>query len=47
VGLGGIHTVHYGPGDAAAAHAPDEYVDMAQVEACAAVLTTLIMDVCG
>ena len=47
MGLGGIPTVQYGPGDAAAAHAPDEYVDMAQVEACAAVLTTLIVDVCG
>jgi acetylornithine deacetylase len=46
-GLGGIDTVQYGPGDAAAAHAPDEYVDMAQVDACADALTSLILHVCG
>ncbi len=46
-GLGGISTVQYGPGDAAAAHAPDEYVDMAQVNDCARAIAALIVDVCA
>ncbi|NLV56059.1 MAG: ArgE/DapE family deacylase [Acidimicrobiales bacterium] len=46
-GLGGIPTVHYGPGDVELAHAPDEAVPIAEVEATAAVLALLALDVCG
>lgn len=47
MGLGGIPTVQYGPGDARAAHAPDEWVAIDEVIDCARVLTRLILDVCG
>ena len=47
MGLGGIPTVQYGPGDARAAHAPDEWVAIDEVVDCARVLTRLIIDVCG
>lgn len=46
-GLGGIPTVHYGPGDTELAHAADEEVPIAEVEACARALALLALDVCG
>ena len=47
LGLGAIPTVQYGPGDAAAAHAPDEWIDLDDVTVGAQVLPRLILDVCG
>ena len=38
----GIPTVVCGPGDIAQAHSPDEFVELAQVEACEQFLTTLL-----
>ena len=46
-GIGGIPTVHYGPGDAALAHAPDESVPLAEVVLGARALAVLALDVCG
>ncbi|WP_219942030.1 ArgE/DapE family deacylase [Iamia sp. SCSIO 61187] len=46
-GLGGIPTVHYGPGDVDLAHAPDEAVPLAEVEVTARVLALLALEVCG
>jgi acetylornithine deacetylase len=46
-GLGGIPTVHYGPGDVTLAHAADESVPLAEVEATARVLALLALEVCG
>ncbi|MGH8970799.1 MAG: ArgE/DapE family deacylase [Actinomycetes bacterium] len=46
-GMGGIPTVHYGPGDAALAHAPDESVPIAEVVLAARALAVLAVDVCG
>ncbi len=46
-GLGGIPTLHYGPGDAGLAHAPDESVPLADVATTARVLALLALDVCG
>ncbi|HET6954293.1 MAG TPA: ArgE/DapE family deacylase [Acidimicrobiales bacterium] len=46
-GLGGIPTVHYGPGDSALAHAPDERVPIAEVHTAARALALLALDVCG
>lgn len=46
-GLGGIPTLHYGPGDAALAHAPDESVPLAEVATAARTLALLALDVCG
>jgi acetylornithine deacetylase len=43
----GVPTVHYGPGDSAHAHGPDELVPISQVHACARVLALLALDVCG
>ena len=43
----GVPTVHYGPGDSALAHAPDERVPLAEVATCARALTLLALDVCG
>jgi acetylornithine deacetylase len=45
-GLGGIPTVQYGPGDAARAHAPDEYVPVDEVITCAQVLVQMILRTC-
>lgn len=42
----GVPTVHYGPGDAAQAHAPDERVPLAEVHAVARTLAILALDVC-
>lgn len=47
MGLGGIPTVQYGPGEANAAHAPNEWVPMDEVRLTARALTRLIVDVCG
>lgn len=46
-GLGGIPTLHYGPGDSALAHAPDERVPIAEVHTTARALAVLALDVCG
>jgi acetylornithine deacetylase len=46
-GLGGIPTVHYGPGDAGLAHGPDERVPIGEVLATARALAVLALDVCG
>ncbi len=43
---GGIPTVAFGPGAVADAHAPDERVEVAQLEACAHALHRLAMDYC-
>jgi acetylornithine deacetylase len=47
VGLGGVPTLHYGPGDAALAHGPDEHVPLAEVRTAARALAVLALDVCG
>lgn len=47
VGIGQIPTVQYGPGDANAAHAPDEYVPVDEILANAKALAALILRVCG
>jgi acetylornithine deacetylase len=44
---GGIPTLHYGPGDAVLAHAPDERVPLAEVHTAARALALLALDVCG
>jgi acetylornithine deacetylase len=46
-GMGGIPTVHYGPGDAVLAHAPDESVPLHEVVLAARALAVLALDVCG
>jgi len=46
-GMGGIPTLHYGPGDALLAHAPDESVSLAEVATAARALALLALDVCG
>lgn len=46
-GLGGIPTIQYGPGDSAAAHAPDEWVDIDDVLTCAEVLADVIIRSCA
>ncbi len=46
-GLGGIPTVHYGPGDATLAHAPDEKVPVPDVVTAARTLAVLALDICG
>lgn len=43
----GVPTLHYGPGDAALAHAPDESVPLDEVRTAARALTALALDVCG
>ena len=43
----GIPTLHYGPGDAARAHGPDESVPLAEVATAAHALALLALDVCG
>jgi acetylornithine deacetylase len=44
-GLGGIPTLHYGPGDAGLAHGPNESVPLAEVEIAAGALAALAMDI--
>ncbi len=46
-GIGGIPTVQYGPGDAAVAHGPDEFVPIDEVVTCARTLALLALDLCG
>ena len=46
-GIGGIPTVQYGPGDAAVAHGPDEYVDIPEILTTARTLALLALDICG
>ena len=45
--IGGIPTVHYGPGNPHAAHAPDEYVEVDEVVRSAEALTRMILRICG
>ena len=46
-GLGGIPTLHYGPGDVRLAHAPREQVDLDEVLAVTRALTLLAVRRCG
>jgi acetylornithine deacetylase len=46
-GLGGVPTVHYGPGDARLAHGPNESVPLAEVRTTARALAVLALDHCG
>ena len=46
-GIGNIPTLHYGPGDALLAHAPDESVPLTEVATAARALAMLALDVCG
>lgn len=46
-GIGGIPTVQYGPGDAKAAHAPDEYVPIDEMVLCARAIARLIVTACS
>ena len=43
----GIPTVQFGPGDSAAAHAPDEWVSIADTISCARILAAYAMRYCG
>ena len=46
-GIGGIPTLHYGPGDPLQAHAPLEHVEIADVVAVTRALVVLAMRRCG
>ena len=46
-GLGGVPTIHYGPGDAALAHAPNESVPIPEVLTATKALALLALDLCG
>jgi acetylornithine deacetylase len=46
MGLGGIPTVQYGPGEASAAHSPDEWVPVDEVLTTARALVQVILRVC-
>ncbi len=43
----GIPTVQFGPGDSRAAHAPDEWVDMDDIVACARTIAAYAVAFCG
>jgi acetylornithine deacetylase len=43
-GLGGVQTLHYGPGDARLAHGPDESVPLEEVHIAARTLALLALD---
>jgi acetylornithine deacetylase len=43
----GVPTLHYGPGDAVLAHAPDERVPLADVHTTTRTLALLALDLCG
>ena len=45
--MGGIPTVHYGPGDAGLAHGPGERVDIAELLTACRALAVLAMNSCG
>lgn len=47
VNEGGIPTVLFGPGDVRRAHAPDEFVEIAELEACVRTLVLTILRYCG
>jgi acetylornithine deacetylase len=47
VGLGGVPTVLYGPGDVRKAHAPDESVPVAELVDVTRTLIRLIAATCG
>lgn len=47
VGLGGIPALHYGPGSVKQAHAPNEFVPVAEVETVARTLIRAILNFCG
>jgi acetylornithine deacetylase len=42
--LGGVPTLHYGPGDSAKAHGPDESVPIDEVLVAARVMALLLVD---
>jgi acetylornithine deacetylase len=44
---GGVPTLHYGPGDTALAHAPNESVPISEVVTATRALALLALDVCG
>jgi acetylornithine deacetylase len=44
VGLGGVPTLHYGPGDAGLAHGPDESVPLDEIHIAARTLALLAVD---
>ena len=46
-GLGGIPTLHYGPGDVRLAHGPREQVDIAELVATTRALAVLVARRCG
>lgn len=46
-GLGGIPTLHYGPGNAALAHAPNESVPLPEVVLAARAMAVLALGLCG
>ena len=46
-GIGGIPTVHYGPGVPESAHTPDEYVATQQVVDAANAMVRMIVRICG
>ncbi|HEX6249487.1 MAG TPA: ArgE/DapE family deacylase [Nocardioidaceae bacterium] len=46
-GIGGIPTLHYGPGDIRVAHGPQEQVDLAEVAQVARALVVLTLRRCG
>jgi acetylornithine deacetylase len=46
-GLGGIPTLHYGPGDAVGAHAPNESVPLPELVTAARALAVLAVETCG
>ncbi len=45
--LGGVPTVHYGPGDAALAHGPNESVPVAELLTAARALAVIALEHCG
>ncbi|CAF1112424.1 unnamed protein product [Didymodactylos carnosus] len=46
-GLGGIPTLHYGPGSVTLAHAPNEYVPISDLMTITRTLIKIIIDFCG
>jgi acetylornithine deacetylase len=44
--IGGVPTVHYGPGDAALAHGPREFVPISEVITCAKALALAAISHC-
>lgn len=46
-GIGGIPTVHYGPGVPTSAHTPDEYTPVSQVVDAANAMVRMILRICG